>query len=76
VLQEEENLLRDIIRSIDKKVDYSSREGEGTKFSIHMKLRGHEADILGLKPEKILRAAPKPEPIPQRSSFGRGSPRR
>ena len=116
VLQEEENLLRDIIRSIDKKIDYSSREGEGTKFSIHMKLRGHEgavvvdledlkaarsdtakrhqirqkikarcdhldktrygADILGLKPEKILRAAPKPEPIPQRSSFGRGSPRR
>jgi hypothetical protein len=115
VFQEEENLLREIIRSIDKKVDYSSREGEGTKFSLHMKLRGHEgdvvldledlkaaksdmvkrhqirqkikarcdhlnksrygADILGLKSEKILRASPKPEPIAQRSGFGRG-PRR
>ena len=24
------NLLRDIIRSVDKKIDYSAREGEGT----------------------------------------------
>ena len=46
VFQEEENLLRDIIRSIDKKVDYSSREGEGTKFSIHIKLRGHEGAVV------------------------------
>ena len=37
VFQEEEILLRDIIRSIDKKLDYSAREGEGTKFSIHMR---------------------------------------
>ncbi len=46
VFQEEEILLRDIIRSIDKKVDYSPREGEGTKFSIHMRLRGHEDDMV------------------------------
>ncbi len=109
VFQEEEILLRDIIRSIDKKLDYSAREGEGTKFSIHVRLRGHEddvvidledlkaarsntikrhqirqkikarcdhldktrygADILGLKPEKILRAAPKPEPMAQRTKL-------
>lgn len=116
VFQEEEVLLRDIIRSINKKIDYTAKEGEGTKFSIHVKLRGHEtdvvldledlqaarsdmakrhqirqkikarydhldksrygADILGLKSEKILRAAPKPEPMTQRSGFARGGPRR
>ena len=116
VFQEEENLLRDIIRSIDKRVDYSAKEGEGTKFIIHLKLRGHEGeviidmedlsaakedmirrhqirqkikarcehldksrygdDILGLRSAKILRAAPKLEPMAQRSSFGRGGPRR
>ena len=116
VFQEEENLLRDIIRSIDKRVDYSAKEGEGTKFIIHVKLRNHEGevmldledlkaaktdmirrhqirqkikarcehldksrygdDILGLKSAKLLRAAPKVEPIAQRSGFGRGGPRR
>jgi hypothetical protein len=116
VFQEEENLLRDIIRSIDKRVDYSAKEGEGTKFIIYLKLRGHEGevivdmedlraakedmirrhqirqkikarcehldksrygdDILGLRSAKILRAAPKLEPMAQRSSFGRGGPRR
>jgi hypothetical protein len=116
VFQEEENLLRDIIRSINKRVDYSAKEGEGTKFVIHLKLRGHEGeviidmedlsaakedmirrhqirqkikarcehldksrygdDILGLRSAKILRAAPKLEPMGQRSSFGRGGPRR
>ena len=114
VHQEEEGLLRDIIRSINKKIDYTAREGEGTRFTLHFKLRGHETDvlldledlkvaktdmakrhqvrqkikarydhldrsryaddILGLKPAKLLRASPKPEPIQQRG-FGR-SPRR
>jgi hypothetical protein len=112
VFQEEEILLRDIIRSINKKIDYTAKEGEGTKFSIHVRLRGHEADVvldledlkaahsdmakrhhirqkikarydhldksrydadvLGLKSEKLLRAAPKPEPMAQRSGFNRG----
>jgi hypothetical protein len=115
VFQEEENLLRDIIRSIDKRLEYTSREGDGSKFSIHIKLRNHEgdimldledlrtartdmvkrhqirqkikassdhldksrygADILGLKPAKLLRASPKPEPSAMRGGFGRG-PRR
>jgi len=116
VFQEEENLLRDIIRSVDKRIDYSAKEADGTKFSIHVKLRNHEGDIildledlkatktdmirrhqirqkikarcehldksrygddiLGLKPAKLLRASPKLEPVAQRSSFGRGGPRR
>jgi hypothetical protein len=46
VFQEEEILLRDIIRSIDKKLDYSAKEGEGSKFSVHVKLRNHEADVV------------------------------
>jgi hypothetical protein len=114
VYQAEEALLRDIIRSVDKKIDYTAREGEGSRFSLHVRLRGHEgdisldlqdlqtarndatkrhqirqkikarcdhldrsrygADILGLKPARLLRASPKPEPMSQRG-FGR-SPRR
>jgi hypothetical protein len=46
VFQEEENLLRGIIRSIDKRVDYSAKEGAGTRFTVHVKLRGHEADVV------------------------------
>lgn len=46
VFQEEETLLRDIIRSIDKRVDYSAKEGAGTHFTLHVKLRGHEADVV------------------------------
>ncbi len=46
VFQEEENLLRDIIRSIDKRVDYSAKEGEGSRFTIRVKLRNHEADVV------------------------------
>lgn len=46
VFQEEENLLRNIIRSIDKRVDYSAKEGVGTRFTVHVKLRGHEADVV------------------------------
>ena len=115
VHQEEEALLRDIIRTINKKIDYTAREGEGTRFTLHLKLRGHESDvaldledfksakndmakrhqirqkikarydhldksrygddILGLKPAKILRASPKPEPSTQQRGFSR-SPRR
>ena len=46
VFQEEENLLRDIIRSIDKRLDYSAKEGEGSRFTIRVKLRNHEADVV------------------------------
>ncbi len=114
VYQEEEALLREIIRSIDKRIDFSAREGQGSNFSLNLSLRGHEtvvsldiedlkiakqnmmkrnqirqkikarcdhmdksrygADVLGLKSEKLLRAAPKPEPRQQRG-FGR-SPRK
>ncbi len=45
VYQEEEALLREIIRSIDKKLDYTAREGEGSHFTIHVSLRGHQSDI-------------------------------
>jgi len=44
--REEENLLRDIIRSVDKRIDYSANKTDGTKFSIHVKLRNHEGDII------------------------------
>jgi hypothetical protein len=114
VYQEEEALLREIIRSINKKLDYTAREGEGSRFTLRVSLRSHETDIaldledlkaaktdmirrhqirqkiksrydhldksrygddiLGLKPAKLLRASPKPEPAQQRG-FGR-SPRR
>jgi hypothetical protein len=113
--QEEEALLREIIRSIDKKIDYSAREGEGSRFTLHLMVRGLQADvtlniedlttartdmvtrhqirqkikarydhldksrygsdILGLKPARLLRAAPKPESTSQHRGFGRG-PRR
>ena len=115
VYQEEEILLREIICSIDKKADYTAREGEGPRFSLQLTVRGHQDmvslniedlaaaksdtvkryqirqkikarydhldksrygdDILGLKPARILRASPKPEPAMQRG-FGRGGPRR
>jgi len=45
VHQEEESLLRDIVRSINKKMDFSAREGEGSHFNLHVSLRGHAADI-------------------------------
>ena len=116
VHQEEELLLRDIIRSINKKIDYTAREGEGNQFTVRLSLRGHEsdvvlnlddltaakydmirrhqvrqkikarydhldasrygADILGLRSAKLLRAAPKPEPMPSRSPNRCGGPRR
>lgn len=46
VFQAEENLLREIIRSIDKKIDFSAREGEGSKFTLHLKLKNHEGDVV------------------------------
>ena len=50
-------MLRDIIRSIDKRVDYSAKEGAGTRFTVHVKLRGHEADVvLDLEDLKAARA--------------------
>ena len=115
VYQEEEILLREIIRSIDKKADYTAREGEGPRFSLQLTVRGHQDmvslniedltaartdtvrrhqirqkiksrydhldksrygdDILGLKPAKLLRASPKPEPSTLRG-FSRSGPRR
>ena len=46
VYQEKENLLRDIIRSIDKRVDYTAKEGQGSRFTVHFKLRGHQDDVV------------------------------
>jgi hypothetical protein len=46
VFQAEDNLLREIIRSVDKKIDYSAREGEGSKFTLHLKLKNHEGDVI------------------------------
>ena len=43
--REEETLLRDIIDSIDKKIDYSAREGEGSRVTLHLRLRGHQSDV-------------------------------
>ena len=43
--QDEEALLREIVRTIDKKLDYTTREGEGSRFSLHVKLRNHEGDV-------------------------------
>lgn len=55
--QEEEGLLREILRTIDKKLDYTAREGEGSRFSLHIKLRNHEGDIyLDLEELKAARA--------------------
>jgi hypothetical protein len=113
--QEEEAVLREIVRSINKKLDYTAREGEGSRFNLHLNLRGLQGDVsldmeeltaaktdmvtrhhirqkiksrydhldksrygddvLGLKPAKLLRAAPKPEVSSQHRGFGRG-PRR
>ena len=44
-LYQEEALLREIVRTIDKKLEYTAREGDGSHFSLHVKLRNHEGDI-------------------------------
>jgi hypothetical protein len=46
VNQEEEMLLRDIIRSIDKRIDHSAHEGVGSRFTLHLTLRGHEGNLI------------------------------
>ena len=46
VHQEEEALLREIIRSINKKLDYTAREGEGTRFNLHVSFKGHQTNII------------------------------
>lgn len=46
VNQEEEALLVNIIRGINKKIDYTAHEGEGSRFSLRLNLRGHEGDLI------------------------------
>jgi len=35
-----------LFAAIDKRVDYSAKEGAGTRFTVHVKLRGDEADVI------------------------------
>ena len=46
VNQEEEALLGNILRSINKKIDHTAQEGEGSRFTLRLTLRGHEGDLL------------------------------
>jgi hypothetical protein len=46
VNQEEETLLRDIIRGINKRTDYWAHEGEGSHFTLHFAHRGHEGNLI------------------------------
>jgi hypothetical protein len=46
VHQEEEALLREIIRPVDKKLDYAASEGEGSRFTLHVSLKSHQSDIV------------------------------
>jgi hypothetical protein len=46
VNQEEEILLRDIVRSIDKRIDHSAHEGVGSRFTLELTLRGHEGNLI------------------------------
>jgi len=43
--KEEDALLREIIRSIDKKLDYTVRDIDGSRFNLHLSLKGHEATV-------------------------------
>ena len=45
VNQEEEALLGNILRSINKKIDHTAHEGEGSRFTLRLTLRGHEGDL-------------------------------
>jgi hypothetical protein len=57
VYQEEEALLREILRTIDKKIDYTARKADGSHFSLHLKLSNHEGDTyLDLEELKVARA--------------------
>jgi hypothetical protein len=53
VLKEDEALLREIIRSIDKKLDYTVRDGsdaQGPHFTVHLSRHGWEGTaVLPLK---------------------------
>ena len=46
VNQEEELLLGNIIRNINKKIDHSAHEGEGSRFTLRLSFRGHEGDLI------------------------------
>jgi hypothetical protein len=46
VNQEEEVLLGNIVRSINKKIDHSAHEGEGSRFTLRLSFRGHEGDLI------------------------------
>jgi hypothetical protein len=46
VNQEEEVLLGNIIRSINKRIDHSAHEGAGSCFTLRLSLRGHEGDMV------------------------------
>lgn len=43
--KEEDATLREIVRSIDKKMDYTAREGEGATVILQLTLRGHETTM-------------------------------
>jgi len=43
---EEEMLLGNIVRSINKKIDHTAQEGEGSLFTLRLNLRGHEGDLI------------------------------
>ncbi|HET8563652.1 MAG TPA: hypothetical protein VFM35_07270 [Candidatus Binatia bacterium] len=43
--KEEDAVLREIIRSVDKKLDYTVRDVEGSRFNLHLSLKGHEATV-------------------------------
>ena len=45
VNQEEEALLGNILRSINKKIDHTAQEGEGSRLTLRLTLRGHEGDL-------------------------------
>ena len=43
--KEEDALLREIIRSIDKKLDYTVREIDGSHFNLHLTLKSHDVTV-------------------------------
>lgn len=43
--KEEDATLREIIRSIDKKLDYTVRETEGSGLIVNLNLKGHETTV-------------------------------
>jgi hypothetical protein len=59
VLKENEAILRGIIRSIDKNLDYTagdSPQSEGAKFTVQLSLRGRHATV-SLSLEDLIAAA-------------------